>query len=100
MLVNLFLLTSLSTFIISILGLLISRSNLITILICLEVMLLSINFNFTIISYNFDDMFGELFYFILLTLAGSEAAIGLSILIIFYRLRGLISINYLNYIKG
>jgi NADH:ubiquinone oxidoreductase subunit K len=100
MLINLFLVVSFFIFTLSIFGLLVSRNNLITILVCLELMLLSINFNFVILTYQFDDIFGQVLYFFLLALAGSEAAIGLSILIIFYRLRGLISINYLNYIKG
>lgn len=63
-------------------------------------MLLSINFNFIIFSIYLNDIFGQIFTIFILTLAGAEASIGLAILIIFYRIRGIISINFLNILKG
>lgn len=87
-------------FFISILGLFISKQNIIVILISIELMLLSLNFNFVLFSLVFDDSLSQLFFFILLALAGAEASIGLSLLIIFYRARGLISVYFMNSLKG
>jgi len=87
-------------FFISILGIFITRKNLIIILISIELMLLSINFNFIIFSVYLNDIFGQIFTLFILTLAGAEASIGLAILIIFYRVRGVISMNFLNILKG
>jgi NADH:ubiquinone oxidoreductase subunit K len=63
-------------------------------------MLLCINFIFICISLSFDDSIGFILFFFLLCLAGAEASIGLSILIVVYRLRGLISIYFMCYLKG
>ena len=87
-------------FFISILGIFITRKNLIIILISIELMLLSINFNFIIFSIYLNDVLGQIFTLFILTLAGAEASIGLAILIIFYRVRGIISMNFLNILKG
>jgi NADH-quinone oxidoreductase subunit K len=91
---------SITLFFISILGIFITRKNLIIILISIELMLLSINFNFIIFSIYLNDIFGQIFTLFILTLAGAEASIGLAILIIFYRVRGIISMNFLNILKG
>lgn len=91
---------SITLFFISILGIFITRKNLIIILICIELMLLSINFNFIIFSVYLNDIYGQIFTLFILTLAGAEASIGLAILIIFYRVRGIISMNFLNTLKG
>jgi NADH:ubiquinone oxidoreductase subunit K len=87
-------------FFISILGIFITRKNLIIILISIELMLLSINFNFIIFSVYLNDIYGQIFTLFILTLAGAEASLGLAILIIFYRVRGIISMNFLNILKG
>ncbi len=63
-------------------------------------MLLCLSFEFIIIGLFFDDSFGIIIFFLLLSLAGSEASISLSILIIIYRLRGLISVYILSYLKS
>lgn len=91
---------SIILFFISILGIFITRKNLIIILISIELMLLSINFNFIVFSIYLNDIFGQIFTLFILTLAGAEASIGLAILIIFYRVRGIISMNFLNVLKG
>lgn len=91
---------SITLFFISILGIFITRKNLIIILICIELMLLSINFNFIVFSIYLNDIYGQIFTLFILTLAGAEASIGLAILIIFYRVRGIISMNFLNTLKG
>lgn len=77
-----------------------TRKNIIIILISIELMLLSINFNFIIFSVILQDILGQVFTLYILTLAGAEAAIGLAILIIFYRIRGIITINFVNSLKG
>jgi NADH-quinone oxidoreductase subunit K len=63
-------------------------------------MLLAVNFNFIIFSIILKDILGQVFTLFILTLAGAESAIGLAILIIFYRIRGIITINFVNSLKG
>ena len=66
----------------------------------IELMLLAINFNFIIFSVYLDDITGQIFALFILTVAAAEASIGLAILVIYYRLKGVVSINVINYIKG
>lgn len=87
-------------FLIGFIGIFITKKNIIIILMSIEIMLLSINFIFIIFSIYLDDIIGQIFAFFILTVAASEAAIGLALLIIFYRIRGIISINYINFLKG
>jgi NADH:ubiquinone oxidoreductase subunit K len=61
-------------------------------------MLLSINFNFIIFSVFLDDILGQLFALLVLTVAAAESAIGLAILVIYYRVRGTIAIEFINLI--
>lgn len=91
---------SISIFLIAILGIFLTRRNIIIILVAIELMLLSINFNFAIFSVLLEDLVGQVFVIYILTLAGAEAAVGLAILIIFYRVRGIITTNYLPALKG
>jgi NADH-quinone oxidoreductase subunit K len=80
-------------FIIGILGIALNRRNILIILMCIEFVLLSLNLNFITFSVYFDDMYGQLFSFFILTVAAAESAIGLAIIIIYYRVRGSISIE-------
>jgi len=80
-------------FIIGILGIALNRRNILIILMCIELVLLSLNLNFITFSVYFDDMYGQLFSFFILTVAAAESAIGLAIIIIYYRVRGSISIE-------
>jgi NADH-quinone oxidoreductase subunit K len=82
------------------LGIFITRKNIIIILVSIELMLLAVNFNFVIFSILLEDVLGQLFVVYTLTLAGAEAAIGLAILIIFYRIRGIITVNFVTSLKG
>jgi NADH-quinone oxidoreductase subunit K len=66
----------------------------------IELMLLSINFNFIIFSVFLDDILGQLFALLVLTVAAAESAIGLAILVIYYRVRGTIAIEFINLMKG
>jgi NADH-ubiquinone oxidoreductase chain 4L len=83
---------SIFLFLIGILGFVLNRKNIIMMLISIELMLLSITFLILICSLNFDDILGQTFAIYIITIAGAESAIGLSILVSFYRLRGTISI--------
>ena len=60
---------------------------------CIELVLLSLNLNFILFSIYLDDLYGQLFSFFILTIAAAESAIGLAIIIIYYRIRGNININ-------
>ena len=85
---------SIFLFIIGILGFVLNRKNIILMLISIEIMLLSITFMIIISSLSFDDILGQTFAVYILTIAGAESAIGLGILVAYYRLRGSISIEY------
>lgn len=92
--------TVLIVYIIGLFGIFLVRKNLIVILMSIELMLLAINLNFIVFSLYLDDIMGEIFALIILTVAASEAAIGLAILIVYYRLRGVISLDYITALKG
>lgn len=63
-------------------------------------MLLSLNLNFFIFSVFLDDMLGQLFALFILAVAAAESAIGLAILLVYYRLKGTIFVNFINLLKG
>ena len=104
MLINLdlikILLISILLFIIGLLGIFLLKKNLIIMLMSIELMLLSINFNLIIFSIYLDDIVGQIFALFILTVAAAESSIGLAILVIYYRIKGIISINIINFIKG
>jgi len=87
-------------FLCGILGLLFTRKYIILWLLSLELIFLSINWNFIIFSVFLDDILGQYFVLCILVIAAAESAIGLSILVIFYRLRGGISLDLINLLKG
>ena len=87
-------------FILSIIGIIINQTNIILILICIEMMLLSISLNFLCHSFLINNLLGQLCSIIVITVAAVESAIGLSIMISFYKLKGSISIKFLNLLKG
>ncbi|MGV0005680.1 MAG: NADH-quinone oxidoreductase subunit NuoK [Candidatus Porifericomitaceae bacterium WSBS_2022_MAG_OTU9] len=87
-------------FCISVTGIFINRKNMITLLMCIELMLLSVNMNFIAFSYFMGDPHGHLFVLFTLTVAAAETAIGLSILTALYRERGTINIEKLNQMSG
>jgi NADH-ubiquinone oxidoreductase chain 4L len=81
-------------FIIGILGFVLNRKNIILMLISIEIMLLAITFLILISSFNMDDIVGQTYAIYIIVVAGAESAIGLGILVAFYRLRGSIAIEY------
>ena len=84
---------SLLLFLISILGFTLNRKNIILLIICIEMMLLAATLLVLISSFGFDDNVGQTFSLYIISIAGAESVIGLSILVAFYRLRGTISIK-------
>ncbi len=95
-----FLLYGFLLFLIGIFGLFLSRNNIIVILMCVELLLLSINFNFIVFSVFLDDILGEVFALFILTVAAAESAIGLAILVVYYRVKGSISALFISNLKG
>lgn len=87
-------------FLISIIGIILNRTHTILILICIELMLLSITLNFLVNSILLNNITGQIYSLYIITVAAVETAIGLSILITFYKIRGSISVNLLNLLKG
>jgi NADH-quinone oxidoreductase subunit K len=87
-------------FIVGFLGIFLARKNLILILLCVELLLVSINIFFVIFSLYLDDLMGYIFSFLILTIAAAESAIGLAILIILYRLTQDIKVDSLYDIKA
>ncbi len=87
-------------FVLGIAGIIINRRNLILLLMCIELMLLAVNFNFVAFSRYLDDINGQVFVFFILTVAAAEAAIGLAILVVLFRNRRSIAVQELNTLKG
>ena len=92
--------TNVLLFIIGIVGIVMNRRNILIIIMCVELVLLSLNLNFIIFSVYFDDLYGQLFSLFILTVAAAESALGLAIIIIYYRLRGSISMDQAIVLKG
>jgi NADH-ubiquinone oxidoreductase chain 4L len=91
---------SLILFIIGLVGFILNRKNVILMLISIEIMLLSITLIFLINSIAYNDNLGQLVALFIIALAGAESAIGLSILIVYYRLNGIISLTNNNNTKS
>ena len=87
-------------FLLGLSGIFLNRKNIIILLMSIELMLLSINFNFIIFSVFLDDILGQLFALLVLTVAAAESAIGLALLVIYHKTRGNIQIEYMNQLKG
>ena len=85
---------------IGMIGIVFNRRNILIILMCIELMLLSLNLNFILFSGYFDDLYGQLFSLFILTVAASESAVGLALIIIYFRIRGDISIDQSYLIRG
>ena len=87
-------------FAMSVIGIFLNRKNLIVLLMCIELMLLAVNMNFVAFSHYLGDMHGQVFVFFILTVAAAESAIGLAILVVYYRNRGSIAVEDINMMKG
>ena len=87
-------------FTLGVLGIILNRKNIIIILMSVELILLAVNLNFVAFSAYLGDLVGQVFALFVLTVAAAEAAIGLAILVIFYRNRGTIAVEDVNKLKG
>ncbi|KPJ81961.1 MAG: NADH-quinone oxidoreductase subunit K [Gammaproteobacteria bacterium SG8_30] len=87
-------------FAIAIAGIFLNRKNVIVLLMCIELMLLAVNFNFVAFSRFLGDLEGQVFVFFILTVAAAEAAIGLAILVVLFRQRRSINVEELDAMKG
>ena len=95
-----YLVVSALLFSISIVGIIINRKNVITLLMCIELMLLAVNTNFIAFSRYLNDEVGQIFVFFILTVAAAEAAIGLAILVVLFRTNKKIDVAELRELKG
>src|SRR6201996_6892890 len=87
-------------FTIGVLGIFVNRRNVIVILMSIELMLLAVNINFVAFSVYQHNLVGQVFSMIVLTVAAAEAAIGLAILVVYFRSRGNIAVEGINRMKG
>ena len=87
-------------FTLGIFGIFLNRKNVIVILMSIELMLLAVNINFVAFSSFSGDMVGQVFSMFVLTVAAAEAAIGLAILVVYFRNRGSIAVEDINRLKG
>jgi NADH-quinone oxidoreductase subunit K len=81
-------------------GVIVARKNVITILMSVELMLLAVNINFVAFSSFLSDLVGQVFVMFILTVAAAEAAIGLAILVIYFRLRDTVDVADISTMKG
>lgn len=94
------LISNLSVFFCALLGILVNKRSILDILMCIELLLLSANLNFLIFSIYLDDYYGQIFSLFILTIAASEASVGLALLILLYRMKSTISVTQKVLIKG
>ena len=87
-------------FTLGIFGIFLNRKNVIIILMSIELMLLAVNINFVAFSVFLNDLVGQVFAMFVLTVAAAEAAIGLAILVVYFRNRGTIEVEDINLMKG
>ncbi len=95
-----FLILSSLLFLIGVFGIFLNRKNIIIILMSIELILLAVNINFVSFSFFLGDLTGQIFSLFILTVAAAEAAIGLAILVCFYRNKGSIAVDDANLMKG
>ena len=87
-------------FTLGIFGIFLNRKNVIIILMSIELILLAVNINLVAFSVHLDDMVGQVFAMLVLTVAAAEAAIGLAIIVVYFRNRGTIAVEDINVMKG
>ena len=87
-------------FTLGIFGIFLNRKNVIIILMSIELMLLAVNINLVAFSASLNDLVGQVFAMFVLTVAAAEAAIGLAILVVYFRNRGSIEVEDINVMKG
>lgn len=95
-----YIMLSATLFTLGVAGIFLNRKNIITLLMSIELMLLAVNINFVTFSVSLGDLVGQIFTLFVLTVAAAEAAIGLAILVVFYRRRGSVAVEEVNLMKG
>ena len=98
--ITFFSLLNLLLFCIGVFGIVFNYNNLLSILLAMELMLLSINLQLIFVSLVIDDLVGQVLALLILTIAAAEAAIGLAVVVIFYRLRGSVLVENINLMQG
>ena len=99
-LINHYLILSSLIFLLGVIGIFLNRKNVISILMSIELILLGVNINFIAFSYFSSDLIGQIFSLFVLTVAAAEAAIGLAILVVYFRNKGTIDVKDINVLKG
>ena len=99
-LINHYLILSSLIFLLGVIGIFLNRKNVISILMSIELILLGVNINFIAFSYFSSDLVGQIFSLFILTVAAAEAAIGLAILVVYFRNKGSIDVKDINVLKG
>ena len=87
-------------FFISMLGIFLNQKNILVMLMSLEIMFLTISFNWISSSVFLDDVVGQIFALMILTVAAAESSIGLAILVVYYRIRNTITVELMTLTKG
>lgn len=87
-------------FTLGVVGIFLNRKNVILILMCVELILLAVNINFVAFSSFLGDLTGQIFTMVILTVAAAEAAIGLAILVVYFRNRSTIAVDDISQMKG
>jgi NADH-quinone oxidoreductase subunit K len=95
-----YLIVSAILFTLGVFGIFLNRKNVITILLSIELILLAVNINFVAFSHHLEDLVGQIFVMFILTVAAAEAAIGLAILVVYFRNRKSIAVEDVNMMKG
>ncbi|MFI0398820.1 MAG: NADH-quinone oxidoreductase subunit NuoK [Thiolinea sp.] len=95
-----YLIVSALLFAISVAGIFLNRKNILILLMCIELLLLSVNLNFVAFSHYLNNLDGQIFVFFILTVAAAESAIGLAILVTIFRNRRTINVDDLHSLKG
>ncbi len=95
-----YLVVAATLFTLGVFGIFLNRKNVIVILMSIELMLLAVNINLVAFSTHLGDLVGQIFALFVLTVAAAEAAIGLAILVVYFRNRGSISVTDINMMKG
>jgi len=86
-------------FLLGVWGIYLNRRNILIMIMSLELMLLAVNLNFLFFSVYLDDLMGQVFSLLILTVAAAESAIGLALLVVYHRVRGTISVEYINLLR-
>lgn len=87
-------------FLIGCLGIILNRKNILLILMSVEIIFLAVNINFVVFSVYLDDILGQIFTIYILTVAAAESAIGLAILVAYYKIRNSIAVENIQILKG